>query len=76
MLYGVPQGSVVGPPLFLIYINDLNRCIRFSTTGHFADDTNLLQVIDRSKLRNRNPVRKLDIDLKLLNQLLLAKEYH
>ena len=39
---GILQGSVIGPILFLLYINDLNQAIKFCKVHHFADDTNLL----------------------------------
>ena len=38
----VPQGSVLGPLLYFLYINDLNQAIKYCKVYHFADDTNLL----------------------------------
>ena len=60
---GVPQGSVLGPLLFLVCINDLEEGIK-SSIKFFADDTSLFSIV-------RDPLisaEELNHDLKVINK--------
>ena len=63
---GVPQGSVLGPLLFLLHINDVQYCSKILSVILFADDTNLLY--SNTCLKTLNEIVQIDIN-KIANWL-------
>ena len=63
ILSGVPQGTVIGPVLFIIFINDMHLCIKDSTVRLFANDSRILKSIGSEK---ETKVLQTDLDSAIL----------
>ena len=63
---GVPQGSILGPILFLICINDITRASSTMNFTLFADDTNLLMANENINILHHSLTKELDCVVKWL----------
>ena len=72
VMFGVPQGSVLGPLLFLIYVNDIINCSPYGEFILYADDTNIFVVADSKA----EAFKKANNVLELVNRYMLSNLLH
>ena len=73
--HGVSQGSVLGPLLFLLCINDLHITVKSSKTYHFADDTHLLYLLKTLEFLCKKVNRDLTLNLDKTEFVLFRPRY-
>ena len=69
---GVPQGSTLGPLLFILYINDMSNSLSGLKVVHFADDSTLHLSMDK----NENIGPRINDELAIINTWLVSNKLY